>query len=162
MLELAFDEMPNRQSWRFVDVLYLWIKWLHILAIISWMAGILYLYRLLINHKERGQGKPDIHHLLVGMEYRLSRYITFPAMIVSILCGFGMMILQPEFLTAPWAWYKVLFVVGLVVSTVYADRLRISAAGDASNLPTGRRLRFLNEVPTILMAVIVWLVLFKP
>ena len=147
-------------DWR--TTAYLWVKWVHILAVISWMAGILYLYRLLINHKERGSQSADNHKLLIGMEYRLSRYITFPAMWVSVFAGFGMVFLSQGMIYSVWLWLKVAMVVGLMGMTFYADRLRIRAATDLGNLLSARTLRFLNEGPTLLMAVIVWLVLFKP
>lgn len=141
--------------------MYLWMKWLHILAIISWMAGILYLYRLLVNHRDRGLDSPAVHELLCGMEYRLFRYITLPAMIVAIIAGFMMIYLSPDLLKAGWMHTKILFVLVLIHSTFKAKAISRRAAADPKTLPSSRTLRILNEVPTILMMIIVGLVVFK-
>ncbi|MCX6126933.1 MAG: CopD family protein [Proteobacteria bacterium] len=141
--------------------MYLWMKWLHIIAVISWMAGILYLYRLLINHKERGLKSREVHELLVLMEYRLDRYITIPAMLVSIVAGLVMITLVPEMLSTGWMQVKLACVALLIVATLKAGHLRIRASVDANSLPGGRALRFANEVPTILMMIIVGMVVFK-
>ncbi|MCX6117222.1 MAG: CopD family protein [Proteobacteria bacterium] len=141
--------------------MYLWFKWIHILAVISWMCGILYLYRLLINHRERGTSSPDNHELLKGMEYRLYRYITRPAMLVSIAAGSGMIWLNPEMLNTGWLQVKLLAVVLLIVSTLYASHLNQVAAVNPTDLPSSKNLRWANEGPTILMMIIVWMVVFK-
>jgi putative membrane protein len=142
-------------------MIYLWVKWLHIIAVISWMAGILYLYRLLINHRERGLNSKDVHELLVGMEYRLDRYITVPAMLVSLAAGTAMLYLSPELLSMHWMHVKIFCVALLVGATLYAGYLRQKAAISPLDLPSGRMLRFANEVPTLLMMLIVALVVFK-
>jgi putative membrane protein len=141
--------------------MYLWMKWLHIIAVISWMAGILYLYRLLIYHRERGVGARDIHELLSLMEYRLYRYITVPAMWVAAVAGFAMIGLNPELLQGKWLHVKLAAVAFLIVSTVVAGKISARAAADPSSLPASRTLRIANEVPTVLMMVIVGLVVFK-
>jgi putative membrane protein len=141
--------------------MYLWFKWLHIIAVISWMAGVLYLYRLFINHRERGVTSRDNHELLKIMEYRLYRYITVPAMIVAAIAGFGMVMLQPDMLSAGWMHVKLLMVFFLIVATLYGGHLRLIAAENPENLPSAKILRFANEVPTLLMMVIVGMVVFK-
>jgi putative membrane protein len=141
--------------------MYLWMKWLHIVTVISWMAGILYLYRLFIYHREKGVESQQIHELLCVMEYRLYRYITVPAMIVAAIAGFTMIYLTPSLLDGKWLHVKLLFVVMLVVSTLAAGRIHKRAAVDANTLPTSKALRFANEVPTVLMFIIVGMVVFK-
>ena len=141
--------------------MYLWMKWLHIAAVISWMAGILYLYRLFIYHRERGVASREIHELLSLMEYRLYRYITVPAMLVATVAGVSMIILMPELLQGGWLHAKLLFVAMLMASTHVAGRIMRRAAVDAGTLPTSRTLRFANEVPTVLMLLIVGMVVFK-
>jgi putative membrane protein len=125
------------------------------------MAGILYLYRLLIYHRERGVVNKDIHELLRIMEVRLYRYITLPAMLISAAAGLWMIILQPDLLQGRWLGMKLMFVVCLMVSTLYAGGLVRRASSQPQTLPTSRYLRFANEVPTLLMLVIVGLVVFK-
>jgi putative membrane protein len=141
--------------------MYLWCKWLHVVAVISWMAGILYLYRLLIYHCERGSSSQDNHHLLSLMERRLYRYITIPAMIVAAFAGLGMISIEPTLLSTGWLPVKLFFVVFLIFSTLWAGKLVKVAESDPKQLPTSKALRIANEVPTILMMVIVALVIFK-
>lgn len=141
--------------------MYLWMKWLHIISVISWMAGILYLYRLLIYHRERGVESKDIHDLLSLMEYRLYKYITVPAMTVATIAGFWMIWLNPSLFEGTWLTLKLLFVGFLILSTVVAGKITKNAAVDPRTLPTSKTLRFANEVPTILMMLIVGMVVFK-
>lgn len=141
--------------------MYLWMKWLHIISVISWMAGILYLYRLLIYHRERGVESKDIHDLLSLMEYRLYKYITVPAMTVATIAGFWMIWLNPSLFAGAWLTLKLLFVGFLILSTVVAGKITKNAAVDPGTLPTSKTLRFANEVPTILMMLIVGMVVFK-
>ena len=142
--------------------LYKSLLWLHILAVISWMAGILYLYRLFINHRERGVKSRDNHELLTGMEYRLWRYITFPAMIVSVVAGLAMAGLNTSIASSFWFAAKFAFVLLLIGTTMYANKLRKIGAQNPELLPTGTTLRVLNEVPTLLMMLIVAMVIFRP
>jgi putative membrane protein len=141
--------------------MYLWMKWLHIVAVISWMAGILYLYRLLIYHRERGVTSQEIHDLLCIMERRLYRYITVPAMLVATVAGVAMIGLNPALLQGLWLAVKLGLVLLLIVSTIAAGRISRRAAVDPTTLPTSRSLRFANEVPTLLMMFIVGMVVFK-
>lgn len=141
--------------------LYLSLKWLHIVAIISWMAGILYQYRLLIYLAERGHS-PESHELLSMMARKLYKVITFPAMVVSFLLGFGVLGTVPTYASTGWFGIKFLCVLLLAGSTLYAGWLVRKFSENAANLPTGKQLRWLNEVPTILMIIIVAMVVFKP
>jgi putative membrane protein len=125
------------------------------------MAGILYLYRLLIYHRERGGDSPQIRDLLSLMERRLYRYITRPAMFVAAFAGGGMIYLQPSMLETGWLPAKLALVVLLIASTMWAGRLVRAAADKPEALPSGKVLRFANEVPTLLMLIIVGLVIFK-
>ena len=142
--------------------MYKFALWLHIISVISWMAGVLYLYRLLINHRERGISSQDNHELLVGMETRLYRYITMPAMLFAFLAGLAMVALNPALMKMGWFHAKFFVALLLIGATAYCKPLMRRAALDPASLPTGKSLRFLNEVPTIFMMVIVWLVVFKP
>ena len=140
---------------------YLFCKWLHFIAVISWMAGILYLYRLFINHVEAGESA-DNHKLLSGMEDRLYRYITRPAMIVAWIAGTGMLMLNLPLLKTGWIHTKLLCLLLLTVTTIYAGRLRLRFAAREQNLPSSRQLRILNEVPTLFMMIIVAMAVFRP
>ncbi|MBM4252565.1 MAG: TIGR00701 family protein [Deltaproteobacteria bacterium] len=141
--------------------MYLWLKWLHVVSVISWMAGILYLYRLLIYLAERGSNG-EIKDLLVLMARRLFKYITVPAAVVSYVAGLGMVAVMPEIAKGHWFGAKFILVLALTHFTVKAGLLVGRFEKGAANLPTSKKLRWLNEAPTVLMLVIVYLVLFKP
>jgi putative membrane protein len=134
---------------------------LHVIAIISWMAGILYLYRLLIYASERRAEHALVEDLLKTMSRRLWKAITVPAMVVSWIAGLTMVSLNPGLLQMPWFHTKLLSVILLTASTFHAGsvvkKVQVGAA-----IPKGKTLRFLNEVPTILMIVIVIMVIVRP
>ncbi len=141
---------------------YLFLKWLHIIAIICWMAGILYLYRLLINHRIAGNSHKEVDILLQGMERRLYRYITLPAMKVAVIGGLGMVAIQHDIGKTTWFILKFICVLFLIAATIYAGILTKKANVDVTQIPTSKTLRILNEIPTVLMLIIVALVVFKP
>lgn len=141
---------------------YLFWKWLHIVAVIAWMAGILYLYRLLIYHRERGLSQPSTHELLSLMEMRLYRYITVPAMLVAVTAGLAMVAIAPGMARTGWFGTKFALVLFLILATLYAGKLHRAGLAEPGSLPASRTLRILNEVPTLLMLLIVGLVVFKP
>ena len=142
-------------------MLYLSFRWLHFVAVISWMAGILYLYRLLIYQAERGASS-ESSELLTLMARRLYRVITRPAMIVSFVGGLGMISQRPELARTGWFQLKFLCVLGIAGMTLYAGRLIGHFAEKRPNLPTSRRLRILNEVPTLLMMLLIAMAVFRP
>lgn len=134
----------------------------HIIAIISWMAGILYLFRLFINHAEKGRQDEKIHSLFVGMEERLYRIITRPAMNVAAIAGIAMLALNPSLLKEHWMMVKVVCVTALIMTTVYAKRMMLHFALMENSVPSSKKLRLLNELPTLLMIIIVSMVILRP
>lgn len=133
----------------------------HVIAIISWMAGILYLYRLLVYCAERRDEHPKVEELLQTMTRRLWKAITLPAMIASWLAGLGMMHLNPDLLQLGWFQVKFLAVVLMTVSTLYAGQ-QVTVVQRSEPLPRGVFFRFMNEVPTLLMIVVVIMVIVRP
>ncbi|MGE0172398.1 MAG: CopD family protein [Oligoflexales bacterium] len=140
---------------------YLVIKSLHIVSIISWMAGVLYLFRIFVYATEAGYKETAVANLLKTMAYRLYRYITVPAMVLSWIFGLAMLGMQPDYLHTGWFGTKLLSVIGLTVATFYGGRI-VRKIAQKEPLPTSRALRFLNEVPTLLMVLIVFMVILKP
>lgn len=140
-------------------MLYDWIKVLHVLAIISWMAGMLYLPRLFVYHAETGAGTPQSDTFKV-MERRLLKAIMTPAMIVSWASGLYLA-WAAGFLTQGWFHGKLLAVV--LMSGVHGY-LAASVRRFASdtNTRSGVHFRVINEIPTLLMIAIVILVIIKP
>jgi putative membrane protein len=138
---------------------YLWIKLLHILAVISWMAGMLYLPRLFVYHAEAPRGSPQAHTFAV-MERRLMRAIMLPAMIVTWASGLTLAI-WAGFLQENWLHAKFALVIGLSALHGYFAKARKDLA-EETNRHDPRFFRIVNEVPTVFMAGIVFLVVFKP
>lgn len=141
--------------------LYRVVLALHIIAIISWMAGILYLIRLLVNARDQEPASEEVRELLYGMMDRLYRIITLPAMIASFFFGLTMIALSPAWASQPWFHIKALAVFGLTWSTLRSKAL-IGRYQRREELPTSKRLRLFNEVPTIMMIIIVFMVVLKP
>jgi putative membrane protein len=141
------------------DQAYLWIKALHIIAVIAWMAGMLYLPRLFVNHAEQPVGSPE-SELLKGMERRLLTIIVNPAMVVAWVLGLWLAWSVYGF-SGGWLWAKLALVTAL--SAVHGF---LSAAvrtfGEDRNRRSPRFWRIVNEMPALLMIGIVILVVVKP
>jgi putative membrane protein len=137
----------------------LWVKALHIISVIAWMAGMLYLPRLFVYHAEAAKGSEASETFKV-MERRLLKAIVNPSMILVFLTGFTLV-----YLTGDWrdGWWqaKFILVVGLAGLHGYFARCVRSFAEDRNERPA-RFYRFLNEAPTILMIFIVVLAVVKP
>lgn len=131
---------------------------LHVISVISWMAGILYLIRLFVYHSMETEEIVATRFCL--MEQRLYRYITFPAMLSTYLFG-GLMLLQRPFLLhLSWLQVKLVLVLMLTVATLFA-RLVIKEFAQQKNNRTSTFYRIYNEIPTLLMILIVFLVILK-
>jgi len=138
---------------------YLWIKVLHVLAIISWMAGLLYLPRLFVYHADVEKGSPT-SELFKVMERRLLRYIMTPAMIVAWATGLYLAVDQGYF-SQGWFHLKLLMVLLMSASHgVMSRHVRLFASD--LNEKTQKYFRVFNEIPTILMIVIVIAVIIRP
>ncbi len=139
---------------------YLWIKAVHIMAVISWMAGLFYLPRLFVYHVERAEGAGMLA-VFETMEEKLLRVIMNPAMIVAWVTGL-MMVSIPGVIAwdAIWPWSKLAGLIGMTWFHIWcARRRRIFTEG--GNSLSGRNYRMMNEVPTVLMVVIVVSVIVK-
>ena len=132
---------------------------LHVVSIISWMAGILYLIRLFVYHS--AEKESVVMERFKIMESKLYRLITFPAMIASLVFGVSMIVMSPTLLKMPWLHAKLFMVALLMGSTFYCGKILKLFAADQK--PHHERFyRIFNEVPTLLMLVIVFLVILKP
>jgi putative membrane protein len=138
---------------------YLWVEVLHVLAIISWMAGLLYLPRLFVYHAGVAAGS-EASELFKVMERRLMNGIMIPAMVVSWILGLLMGYSNALF-SEPWFHAKLALAVVLTLVHIFLMRCRSDFAADR-NYRSGVFYRVLNEVPTVLMIGIVILVVLKP
>lgn len=138
-----------------------WLKAFHIIAVICWMAGLLYLPRLFVYHCEATPGSAQSETFKV-MEDKLSRLIMFPAMVASLAFGFAL-IAAPGYLATAgiWLWLKLLLVAGLCLAHWNMVSWRRDFAADRNARPQ-RFFRIANEVPTLLMVGIVILVVVRP
>lgn len=138
---------------------YLWIKALHLISVIAWMAGLLYLPRLFVYHTEAEAGS-QLSETLKVMERRLLRAIMNPAMIATWV--FGLLLMADlEAWRQPWFHAKGLLILVLTYAHHQQARWRKDFAQDANRRPA-RFYRLMNEVPTLLMIGIVILVIVKP
>lgn len=138
---------------------YDWIKAVHVIAVISWMAGMLYLPRLFIYHCDAVKGSPQSETFKV-MEQRLLQVIINPAMIISWVLGLWLA-WASGFHKTGWFAAKLLAVIALSASHGYFSAA-VRAFAEDRNLKSAGHWRLMNEVPTVLMIAIVILVIVKP
>jgi putative membrane protein len=150
--------VPAGEAVGWERLMYLWIKALHVIAIISWMAGLLYLPRLFVYHADAAPG-PQSETFKI-MERRLYRFIMTPAMVVAWLTGLFMAV-DGGALQQPWFHVKAALVVLLTATHVHDGALLRGFAEDANAHPS-RYFRMINELPTLLMIGIVIMVIVKP
>lgn len=139
---------------------YLWFKAFHLIAVIAWMAGMLYLPRLFVYHvsAENGSDKSETFKV---MERKLLKFIMNPAMIAVWVLGGIMITLDPQMLSQGWLHAKLLLVFLLSgVHGVLAKNVKVFAADN--NQKSEKYFRILNEVPTVLLILIVIIVIVRP
>lgn len=141
---------------------YPWIKAFHIVAIVSWMAGLFYLPRLFVYHAERGTPGSELSETLKVMEFKLLKYIMNPAMTASWILGF-LLVLTPGIIdwTAGWFYIKLGCVLGLSAFQAWLTARCRDFARDGNQL-SGRTYRLVNEIPTIALVVIAIMVIVRP
>lgn len=141
------------------DDVYLWLKAFHVIAVIAWMAGLFYLPRLFIYHTDAPVGSEQSETFKV-MERRLLKVIMNPAMMIS--WGLGLYLAYDGFrFQGGWLHAKILLVVLLTLAHMHQSRAVRQYAADGPR-QSARYWRMMNEVPTILMMLIVILVIVKP
>jgi len=145
-------------------MLYEWIKAFHIIAVIAWMAGMLYLPRLFVYHCAAEKGSVQSETFKV-MERRLLRAIINPAMIATWIFGLWLAWLGPDsrygWFASGWLWAKLALVLALSAVHGLLGRWTTAFAADR-NRHSQKFYRIINEVPTVLMVLIVLLVVLKP
>jgi protoporphyrinogen IX oxidase len=143
-----------------MDVAYSWIKILHIVSLISWMVGLLYLPRLFVYHAEAGAASPQAETFKI-MELRLQRVIMLPAMLVTWASGLYLAINGGFFESGGWIYAKLLLVLGLSGLHGFLGKTRKDfAIGHIAHTPDFYRV--INEIPTLFLILIVILVVLKP
>ena len=140
---------------------YLLLKSLHLIAVISWMAGLLYLPRIFVYHVENYE-KEEVTNIFEVMERRLYNFIMRPAMVLTWLFGLFLIHLNGiESFSNLWLQIKLILVVFLTVYHEYLGRC-LRSLKDRTNNKSAKFFRIINEIPTILLILIVFIVVFKP
>lgn len=145
-------------------MLYLYAKAIHIIFVICWMAGLFYMPRLFIYHTEARGKDPTtyaiLHKQFSIMENRLWWIITTPAMYITVASALVMLYLNPALLAMGWMQIKLTFVAGLLVYHFISQRI-MHQLSDNSSTWTSAQLRLWNEVSTVLLFAIVFVVILK-
>ena len=139
---------------------YLLFKSLHLIAVISWMAGLLYLPRIFVYHSENDN--EIISSVFKTMERKLFYYIMTPAMVLSWL--FGLILIHEigfDDLASLWLQLKLILVIFLTAYHFYLGSL-LNKFKEDSNKKTSKFYRYINEIPTLMLILIVFIVVFKP
>ena len=140
---------------------YLLFKSLHLIAVVSWMAGLLYLPRIFVYHIENKKNKV-VTDVFEVMEKKLFYYIMRPAMIFTWIFGLVLIYLNGiEIFSQLWMQIKIVLVILLSVYNDYLGKCLISLKNN-SNTKSSKFFRIINEVPTIMLIFIVFIVIFKP
>ena len=140
---------------------YLLFKSLHLISVISWMAGLLYLPRIFVYHAENSS-EPKVSEIFKVMERKLYFYIMTPAMALSWL--FGLLLIHSigfNQLGQTWMILKLIFVLILTIYHFYLGGI-LSQFKLNNNKHTHKFYRYINEIPTILLILIIFVVIFKP
>ena len=140
--------------------MYEWLKVVHLLAVISWMAGLFYLPRLFAYHADKPLGGEADQTFLI-MERRLLKAIMRPAAVVVALSGLGLLHVLSLSLSEPWLILKIVAVVMMFVFHGLLER-HASEFRRSARVRTSRYFRIINEVPTLLLVVIVIAVVVRP
>ena len=141
--------------------LYLILKALHLISVISWMAGLLYLPRIFVYHTEN-KNEVKVCEVFKTMEFKLYNYIMMPAMILSWI--FGLILIGSigfEQLHSAWLIIKLILVIVLTIYHFFLGNCLNKFKND-ENKYSSRFFRIFNEIPTILLILIVFIVVFKP
>jgi putative membrane protein len=143
---------------------YLYLKSIHIIFVVSWMAGLFYIVRLFIYHVEAND-RPETERLTLQaqfeiMQHKLWYIITTPAMVLSVLAGIGMIWLNPDLLAMNWMLVKLLFVAGLLIYHFMCQHIMNKLKQGIFSW-TSTQLRLWNELATIFLVAIVFTVILK-
>ncbi|PTX57882.1 putative membrane protein [Litoreibacter ponti] len=143
-------------------ILYPWTKSLHVISVIAWMAGLFYLPRLFVHHTERVTVGSETDQLFQMMEMKLLRLIMNPAMIATWVFGLCL-VFTPGIVdwSDAWPWLKAGAVLAMTWFHHWLGLRRKEFVAGANTRP-GRTYRLMNEVPTVLMIVIVVMVIARP
>lgn len=145
-----------------LNAIYPWVKSFHVMSVIAWMAGLFYLPRLYVYHVERAKSGSEMDDVFQTMEMKLLTVIMRPAMMSAWLFGL-ILVATPGTIdwSAVWPWVKAAAVIAMTWFHFWCAKRREEFLTGSNSL-TGRQYRMMNEVPTLLMAIIVVSVIARP
>jgi protoporphyrinogen IX oxidase len=141
--------------------IYPWLLAGHVVSLISWMAGMFYLPRLFVYHAEQAPPGSELDKTFQVMERKLLKFIMNPAMIATWVFGLILISMGLFDWSAAWSWVKLAAVLGMTGMHGWLGARRKDFV-NGTNIRTGRTYRMANEVPTVLMLVIVVMVIVRP
>ncbi|MCI7048048.1 protoporphyrinogen oxidase HemJ [Helicobacter sp.] len=139
---------------------YLYVKIFHIISFVSWMAMLFYLPRLFVYHAEHKDNKGFCEVIKI-QESKLYNFIGYPAIICTLLSGIWLLILEPTWLQGGWLHAKISLIVILVIYHFSLYRFMIAFREDRCQ-KSGKFFRMYNEVPTLILIIVTFLVIIKP
>ncbi len=173
-MRIGCDTIYRCGRWLRIVLVFSLLKAIHLIAAVSWFAGLFYLPRLFIYHQTLLNLKPGdeklvlddantkTHETFVRMQSKLLRIIMLPAMIVTWGAGLGMIVNVPGVLvSASWLWIKIALLIVLTGFHLYARYYHAQLADGRAMLGDGR-LRLLNEIPTVVLVIVIPLAVFQP
>ena len=135
-------------------------KALHLIAMVTWFAGLFYMFRLFVYHTEN-KDNSAVTDVLKVMERKLFRYITTPGMLATLVGGITMLVMNPGYLKQPWIHMKLTLVALLVLYHFYVGKVQARFENDDVYL-SSKQCRWLNEVPTPILILVIVLAVFRP
>ena len=145
---------------RFIFLYYDLIKSFHLVAVISWMVGLLYLPRLFVYHNDTNY-KTEADQIFLKMEYKLLKIIMVPALVLTYILGFTLVYFNNYHITENYFIFKMFFVLFLTIFHFYLSRL-YKYFEKGYRVKTTVFYKKINEIPTILMIIIILLIIVKP
>jgi protoporphyrinogen IX oxidase len=140
------------------------IKSLHIIFVVTWFAGLFYMFRLFVYHAEAARKEESVGLILMDqykiMEKRLWYAITWPSCVLTLIFGTWMIVIQPGYLKEPWMHIKLFFVLLLFMYQLYGQKV-LSRIQNEPMRYTSMSMRFWNEVPTVILIAVVFIVVMK-
>ena len=136
------------------------IKSFHLVAVISWMVGLLYLPRLFVYHNDT-KHKTEVDQIFLLMEYKLLKFIMLPAFVLTYILGFTLVYFNNYLITEIYFIFKMFFVLLLTIFHLYLSRL-YNYFKKGYRIKTTVFYKKINEIPTILMIIIILLIVVKP
>lgn len=139
---------------------YLELKSVHIISVIAWFAGLFYIFRLYVYHRQNSDNN-EVSKIFSMMERRLLCFIITPASILTLLSGAGLITLNPAYLEQKWLWLKIFFV-ALLLTYQFLSWFTYRRFLKGQFILSEKQCRCINEWPTLVLIVVVCLVVLKP